>query len=71
MISGGEGESSDDEEVEAPSQWSRITNPPKLLGVDPTSQLEVVISPNHQIYIVFALVFFVSANVVYIRKMKR
>lgn len=43
MISGEEEESSDDEDSEAPaSQWSAIARPAKVLGVDPATQLQVV-----------------------------
>lgn len=43
MISGEEDESSGDEGSEKPAeQWSDIAYPPKVLGVDPTTQLEVL-----------------------------
>lgn len=44
MISGEEEESSEDEDSESPAaqQWSAIARPPKVLGVDPATQLEVI-----------------------------
>lgn len=42
MIHGEENESSDNEDSEAiGAQWSALARPPKVLGVDPASQLQV------------------------------
>nr|XP_024364325.1 uncharacterized protein LOC112276825 isoform X3 [Physcomitrium patens] len=43
MISGEEEESSNDEDSDAPvAQWSNIARPAKVLGVDPATQLQVL-----------------------------
>jgi hypothetical protein len=41
MSSGDNDSSDDDEDSEAPKQWSLIARPPKVLGVDPATQLQV------------------------------
>ena len=42
MISGGDEDSSEDDEASgAVSQWSLIARAPKVLGVDPVTQLQV------------------------------
>lgn len=42
MISGEEDEASSDEGSGTPAdRWSAVARPPKVLGVDPTTQLEV------------------------------
>ncbi|KAH8941863.1 hypothetical protein BDL97_14G067700 [Sphagnum fallax] len=43
MSSGDNDSSDDDEDSEAPKQWSLIARPPKVLGVDPATQLQVVV----------------------------
>jgi topoisomerase IA-like protein len=43
MSSGDNDSSDDDEDSAAPKQWSLIARPPKVLGVDPATQLQVVV----------------------------